>query len=113
MKDLFRSADELYKSALAVVNLVAEMPEAKPKTRAALIPVVTAIHDYEKARFERRKIIVEFESPMPVRSLTRRELTERCRMRKLIEKLARDDVQVPQAPGSQQPGVCEKKASPT
>ena len=85
MKDLFRAADDLYNAGLGVVNTVWKMglDKARPQTRRALAPLCQALEDYERARFHRRRIIVEFEAPMPARQLTKRELSQQNKGRKI------------------------------
>lgn len=85
MKDLFRAADDLYNAGLGVVNTITKMglSKARPQTRRALAPFVEALEDYERSRFHRRKIIVEFDAPLPARQISRRELTQQNKGRKI------------------------------
>ena len=85
MKDLFRSADEMYKAGLALVNKVASLEAALPETKRLATTLADKLANYEQNRFQRRKIIVEFEAPVPLRELTRRELTSnRKRLRNIV-----------------------------
>lgn len=86
MKDLFRAADDLYQAGLNLLNTVADMgwDKARPQTRRALLPLCRALEDYERSRFQRRKIIVEFETPMPARQISKRELSAKRKSRKII-----------------------------
>ena len=85
MKDLFRAADDLYQASLNLANAVGRVGVQKvlPETRKALVPLLTALEDYERSRFHRRKIIVEFEAPIPARQISRREMTEMGKSKKL------------------------------
>lgn len=85
MKDLFRAADDVYKAGLNMMHKLSRSPgfeNLRPETRAVLAPLRSALEEYERSRFHRRKIIVEFEAPMPARQLTKLELTTREKTRR-------------------------------
>lgn len=90
MKDLFRAADDLYQASLHLANAVGKVGLHKvlPETRSALGPLLLALEDYERSRFNRRKIIVEFEAPVPAKQITRREMSEMGKSRKLRGEIA-------------------------
>jgi hypothetical protein len=80
MKDLFNASDEMYKAGLALVNKVASLEGALPDTKRLATVLAEKLANYERSRFQRRKIIVEFEAPMPRRELSRRELSDRRKL---------------------------------
>ena len=84
MKDLFNASDEMYKAGLALVNKVASLEGALPDTKRLATVLAEKLAAYEQSRFQRRKIIVEFEAPMPRRELSRRELSSRSKLRDLM-----------------------------
>lgn len=94
VKDIFRAADDLYNASLRVVNTISKMglDKARPETREALPSLCQALEDYEHSRFGRRKVIIEFEAPMPSRVVARREMS-RAKGRRIVGaiKLAADD----------------------
>lgn len=82
MKDIFSSADKVYKRALNVVNTVASLKTALPATRKAVVPLANALVEYERVRLQRRKIIVEIITPAPVKAISKREAEDMRRQRK-------------------------------